>query len=166
VPDTPRHLADRRVTIATVLDGPSLADVRQLFQEYAEWVAIDLSFQDFDREMSSLPGDYVAPTGTLLLALVDGAPAGCVAIRAIDATRCEMKRLHVRRAFQGMGCGRQLAERAIAWARGAGYQSMLLDTLPSMARAQRLYEELGFVDVPAYRFNPVDGARFMALPLR
>ena len=153
------------IHIETVDDGPRLDEVRLLFEEYAVSLAIDLSFQDFARELSTLPGAYAPPRGILLLALIDGAAAGCVAVRPIDDTRCEMKRLHVRPAFQRLGCGRQLAERAMAYAREAGYQAIVLDTLPSMIDAQRLYERLGFTDVPAYRFNPIAGTRFLARAL-
>ncbi len=151
--------------IAPVLEGPRLDDVRQLFEEYAAWIAIDLSFQGFANEVANLPGDYAAPDGTLLLGLVDGCVAGCVGVRRADERGCEMKRLYVRPPFQRSGGGRQLAERAIEWARRAGYRRMLLDTLPSMTGAQRMYEQLGFKDVPAYRFNPIAGARYMELGL-
>jgi ribosomal protein S18 acetylase RimI-like enzyme len=139
--------------------------VRALLREYAGWVAVDLSFQGFAEELAGLPGEYVAPDGTLLLCVVSTAAAGCIAVRRWQADTCEMKRLYVRPHFRGYGCGLFLAERAIKWASGRGYKDMVLDTLPSMTAAQRLYERLGFTDVAPYRFNPVPGARFMALRL-
>jgi ribosomal protein S18 acetylase RimI-like enzyme len=151
--------------IDSVFDGPRLDDVRQLFGEYAAGLGIDLSFQSFATELANLPGGYAAPDGTLLLSLIDGAAAGCVAVRRVEARVCEMKRLYVRPQFQGRGYGGRLAEHAIAWARAAGYDRMLLDTLPSMVEAQRMYERLGFRDVPAYRFNPIPGTRYMELRL-
>jgi putative acetyltransferase len=153
------------IELVTVQDGPRLDEVRRLFQEYADSLAVDLSFRDFAGELAALPGEYAPPGGTLLLASIDGAAIGCVGIRRTDDTRCEMKRLFVRPASQRSGCGRQLAEHAIEWAGGAGYAQMLLDTLPTMTGAQRMYERLGFRDVPAYRFNPIAGTRFMALAL-
>lgn len=148
-----------------VTGGADLVAVRELFKEYADWVGVDLSFQGFEEELAGLPGDYVAPAGTLLLGVVGGAAAGCIAVRQWRGTDCEMKRLFVRAAFRGSGCGVFLAERAIEWARAAGYERMVLDTLPSMASAQRLYERLGFRDIPAYRFNPIAGTRYMARSL-
>ncbi len=148
-----------------VFEGPMLEEVRALFREYATSLAIDLSFQRFGEELAGLPGEYAAPHGTLLLGRVGGAAAGCVAVRRWKDRACEMKRLYVRDSFKGQGCGRVLAEHAVAWARRAGYERMLLDTLPSMAAAQRLYEGLGFRDVASYRFNPVAGTRYMELRL-
>jgi GNAT superfamily N-acetyltransferase len=147
------------------ISGPDLEEVRTLFTEYAEWVAVDLSFQGFAEELAGLPGEYVAPHGTLLLGVVDGAPAGCVGVRRWRSGVCEMKRLYTRSTFRGHGCGLFLAKQAIGWAAGAGYERMVLDTLPSMTTAQGLYERLGFRDISPYRFNPVPGTRFMELQL-
>jgi len=139
-------------------------EVRRLFREYAAWVGVDLSFQGFEREVEELPGDYVAPAGVLLVAEVDGEVAGCVAARRWCTGVCEM-RLFVREAFRGAGCGRALVESIVAWAPAAGYARILLDTLPAMDRAQRLYAGLGIREAAPYRFNPVPGARFLELVL-
>ena len=151
--------------IQTATDA-DLPELRRLFTEYAAWVGVDLSFQDFDRELAELPGDYVAPRGVLLLARVDGGVAGCVAAHAWGPGVGEMKRLFVREAFRGAGCGRALVERLIAWAREAGYERIRLDTLPVMDRAQDLYRRFGFREIGPYRSNPVPGARFLELTLR
>jgi putative acetyltransferase len=143
-----------------------IAVARRLFEEYAAWIAIDLSFQNFAQELRLLPGEYAPPQGALFLAWADARPAGCVAVRRIDDDDCEMKRLYVRDAFRGVSAGERLAREAIEWARAAGYRQMRLDTLPSMRAAHKLYERLGFVETPAYRFNPVEGTRFLALSLR
>ncbi len=142
-----------------------IAVARRLFEDYAAWVGIDLSFQNFEEELKGLPGEYAPPRGALFLAWADARPAGCIAVRPIDDRDCEMKRLYVRDAFRGLSVGERLAREAIEWARAAGYERMLLDTLPSMRSAHRLYERLGFIEIPAYRFNPVEGARFLALSL-
>ena len=142
-----------------------LAEVKRLFEEYSVWIGIDLSFQNFAQELSGLPGDYRAPRGTLLIGRAGPLAAGCVAVRRIDKGDCEMKRLFVRDGFRGLGAGEALARAAIGFARQAGYRRMLLDTLPSMSAAHALYARLGFAEVEAYRYNPVAGARFMALSL-
>jgi putative acetyltransferase len=153
------------VEIAPALSEADVEAVRALLLEYQASLGVDLSFQDFAGEVAALPGAYAPPSGTLLLARRDSAVLGCVGVRPLDSGRCEMKRLYVRPSGRGLGLGRFLAERAVAYARAAGYRQMLLDTLPTMRDAQALYERLGFVDVPAYRANPVAGTRFLALDL-
>ena len=152
-----------RIRLAT--GEGDIAVAKRLFEDYAAWIAIDLSFQNFDEELRRLPGDYAPPGGALFLAWAEGTPAGCVAVRRFDEKDCEMKRLYVRDSFRGLKAGERLAQEAIAWAKAAGYRRMLLDTLPPMRAAHRLYERLGFTEIPAYRFNPVEGTRFMARSL-
>ena len=146
------------VSIITVAaPGPDLDAVRDLFLEYAGSLNFNLCFQDFESELEGLPGACSPPAGTLLLAYVNGAAAGCIGVRSLAAGCCEMKRLYVRPQHRGTQLGRQLAERAIAFARGAGYRSMVLDTLPQMVAATRLYRELGFVRcAPYYDNTPVN----------
>jgi putative acetyltransferase len=139
--------------------------VRLLFEEYAASLGVDLGFQDFDRELAELPGEYLPPAGRLLLALAPE-PAGCVALRPFEPEVCEMKRLYVRPAYRGTGLGLRLAEAIVAAGREAGYQWMRLDTLPTMAAARGLYEALGFVEIEAYRPNPVHGTTYFELRLR
>jgi ribosomal protein S18 acetylase RimI-like enzyme len=133
-----------------------LEAVRTLFREYAQGLGVDLSFQDFDAELA----DPVRFYELVLLA-----PGGCVALRRVDDETCEMKRLYVRPAARGSGLGRALAEAVIAHARARRYERMLLDTLPTMTRARSLYASLGFREIDAYRFNPIEGTSFLELQL-
>ena len=153
------------IEITEARDPAAIAAARTLFQQYQKALDIDLSFQGFASELDTLPGDYASPRGRLLLARDGDAVAGCVAMRPLTRDTCEMKRLYVTPRFRATGVGRLLAERVIAEARAAGYTRMYLDTLPMMASAQRLYESLGFRDIPAYRDNPIAGARFLGLDL-
>ena len=140
--------------------------VRSLFLEYAESLGFSLCFQSFDLEIAELPGKYAPPAGSLLIGLVDGAIAGCVALRPLSAEVCEMKRLYVRPAFRRSGLGRELAVAIIAQARELGYRSIRLDTVPDrMASAVHLYKSLGFEEIPAYYDNPIPGALYLELRL-
>ena len=143
--------------------------VRAIFREYATTLAVDLCFQGFEEELAQLPGQYAAPRGALLLALVDGELAGCCALRPLDgvdySNACEMKRLYVRPTYRGLRLGRMLAEGTLDAARLAGYDAILLDTLDDMESARALYEELGFVDIPPYYYNPIAGAHYLKADL-
>jgi len=145
--------------------GRAVESVRALFQEYQAGLGVDLCFQNFAEELAQLPGAYAPPAGRLYLALQKHEPAGCVALRPLQHATCEMKRLYVRPVYRGCGIGRMLAEHALGEARAIGYERVVLDTLPAMHEAQALYTDLGFVETDAYTFNPVDGARFLALDL-
>jgi putative acetyltransferase len=145
--------------------GENLKIIRKLFEEYAESLGFDLSFQNFNEELATLPGEYALPTGCLLFAMYKNEAAGCVALRWIDKTICEMKRLFVRPQFQRKGIGRALAEAVIERAKKAGYKQMRLDTARTMDAARGLYESLGFEEIEAYRYNPLKGAIFMELSL-
>ena len=152
-------------------DTPELLHAtREIFREYAATLDVDLCFQGFEIELASLPGPYAGPAGTLVLALVDGALAGCGALRALPDVdypdACEMKRLYVRRAFRRFGLGRLLTQRLIDHAAQTGYSTLLLDTLDDMEAARELYASLGFVEIPPYYFNPVPGAHYLMRDLR
>jgi ribosomal protein S18 acetylase RimI-like enzyme len=142
---------------------------RAIFQEYAGSLQVDLCFQGFDNELQSLPGEYAEPRGALLMAWVDGALAGCCALRPLDSSdysnAAEMKRLYVRPAFRGLGLGRQLTEAILDAARKAGYSCVLLDTLDDMESARALYEDLGFEEIPPYYHNPFAGAHYLKVDI-
>lgn len=142
---------------------------REIFREYAQGLGVDLCFQGFEEELAGLPGDYAEPRGALLLARVDGAVAGCCALRPLDSSdyagAAEMKRLYVRKAFRGFGLGRQLAEAVLDAARQAGYDCVLLDTLDDMEAARALYEDLRFEPIEPYYHNPIPGAHYLKVDL-
>src|SRR2546430_7036990 len=91
-----------------------IAQVRELFLEYADSLGFSLCFQSFDQELASLPGNYAPPDGRLLLAEYRDQLAGCVALHKLDSEVCEMKRLYLRAQLRGRGVGRALAEAVIA----------------------------------------------------
>ena len=151
----------------TAKDTEALEQVRQYFRNYAGWLGVDLSYQNFDQEMASLPGAYETPDGRLFFAEVDGRPAGCVGVRPLPGSEgvCEMKRLYVTPEERGHGVGAALALAAIKAAKEIGYRKLIIDTLPSMRMAVKLYRELGFTEAPSYYQTPVEGTMFLALDL-
>jgi len=156
-------------SLTEIIRAQSSVDIdqaRELFKEYAAWLEIDLCFQNFDKELAGLPGDYAPPDGRLLLAIEDERIAGCVALRKIGESICEMKRLFLRPEFRGQGLGRNLVEAILSEAKQIGYKRMRLDTLPpKMNDAIALYRSLDFKEIEPYYRNPVPGAKFMELEL-
>lgn len=157
------------ITLRIAESATDLEAIRALFVDYQADLGIDLCFQGFEQELQGLPGDYAAPGGILLLATVDGAPAGCCAFRPLTSSdhlnACEMKRLFVRRAYRGFGLGRLLVEQTMSRAGLAGYTTMLLDTLSDMESARALYEDAGFVEIAPYYHNPLPGAHYLLADL-
>jgi GNAT superfamily N-acetyltransferase len=156
--------------IKEALADPEISQARTLIQEYAMTPGVEACMQDFEREIASLPGLYGRPTGRLLLAVshdpagVDE-PIGCVGLRKLEKSICEMKRLYVRPGFRKEGVGQVLVENLIEDARAIGYAKMRLDTLPIMHEAHALYRRFGFVEIGAYLKNPTPNALCFELAL-
>ena len=151
--------------IVDATDPPRLDDVRRLFRDYADWIGVDLGFQDFEQELATLPGKYAPPQGRLLLLVRAEQAVGCIALRRFDAHSGEVKRLYVRPAERGRGLGKALAGAIVEAAREIGYRRLMLDTLEPMVEARELYRSFGFTEVPAYYANPLPGAIYMELRL-
>ncbi len=151
------------IRIVPARTAVQIAAARELIAEYAAALGRDLSFQGFAEELAGLPGEYAPPRGCLLLARVEGAPAGCVALRAQQGDVAEMKRLYVRPAYRKLGLGERLARAILSEARARGYRRVRLDTLPEMAPARALYRRLGFRPIPPYYESPITGTSFLEL---
>jgi ribosomal protein S18 acetylase RimI-like enzyme len=138
-----------------------MEEARQLFIEYARSLNVDLSFQNFAEELEELPKRYGPPDGLIIIAYVDGKSAGCAALHRLSEEICEMKRLYVREDFRDLGIGKKLIAVILAEAVKLNYRFIRLDTLPTMGKAQSLYESFGFYDVDPYVYNPIPGTRFL-----
>jgi GNAT superfamily N-acetyltransferase len=148
------------VDIRQAATTQELAQIRQLFRQYYAWLAdehgIDMSYQGIEAELASLPGNYAAPRGRLLLLYETGDAAGCGAFRPIDEKICELKRMYVKPEFRGQGLGRAIAIRLLEEARLCGYEIARLDTATFLKEAQALYRSLGFRVIGPYYQVPDD----------
>jgi putative acetyltransferase len=140
---------------------PDYAVVAELMRAFIRWhydrhaadrAMIDSYFDEvaYEKELRGLPGCYAPPNGALLVAEADGNVVGCVALKRLDESRCEMKRLFVDASVHGTGAGEALACAVIDRARSLGYSEMMLDTGPKQFEAQGLYRKLGFCDAEPY----------------
>ncbi|NBI09385.1 GNAT family N-acetyltransferase [Colidextribacter sp. OB.20] len=158
------------VTIIPAYEHP--LEIGSLFSEYTQALIAGepsfsgyLSLQNYEEEVRHLEQKYGPPWGRLYLALCDGEPAGCVGLRRMDEQNCEMKRLYVRPQYRDKHIGGRLVQRVIADARTIGYSHMLLDTLPFLDSAIRMYRALGFCEIERYNDNPIDSCIYMKLDL-
>ncbi len=138
---------------------------KKLMREYAADIGVDLAFQDFENECNNMATQYANPEGAFVIAYHNDHPIGCFGIRKIDNSTCELKRMYLRQEVRRQGLGERLLTIAIQTAAGLEYQLMRLDTLPSMTSAIRLYKKLGFKEIEPYRFNPIEGSKFMEIDL-
>ena len=158
----------REIMIHAARVDRDLKDAKDLFTAYSAWLDVDLTFQDFGRELDTLPGKYAAPNGEILIARDgDGRAIGCVALRPLGADGengeiCEMKRLYVVPQGRKIGLGQGLVNSILDVAKKAGYKEMRLDTLSTMTQAISLYEKCGFERVAAYYDTPLKNTIFLA----
>jgi len=154
------------ITFAQAVSAADIAVARTLFKEYEQSIGVSLCFQNFDQELANLPGDYAPPSGRLLLVRVDDQIAGCIALRKLDDSTSEMKRLYLRPEFRGRGLGEPIVQTLIHEAKLIGYSKIRLDTIPGrMDQAINLYRSIGFKEIPAYYDTPFDDTLYMELDL-
>ena len=135
-----------------------LVDLEPVFRHY-------LDLQEFQYECQELQEKYGLPGGRLYIAYWKRQVAGCIALKQIDEATCEMKRLYVRPQFGGKKIGESLVKTILNDAAEIGYQSMVLDTFPSLDKAIHLYEKLGFYRIPPYSNSPVPDTVYMKFDL-
>jgi putative acetyltransferase len=134
---------------------------KKLFEEYTLSLNVDLSFQNFSKELETIQIQYGKPEGALLLACDRNVFVGCSGIRKLDDETAELKRMYVKNEYRGYQIGASLLQRSIELARELGYKRIRLDTLQNMTKAQQLYSAFGFYEIPSYRFNPLPGTVYM-----
>jgi ribosomal protein S18 acetylase RimI-like enzyme len=153
------------IHIRSVESKDDIEITRELILEYGHLRNFDAAMGDYEKELAELPGEYSTPHGCLLLAFYENDPVGCVALRKIDDDYCEMKRLYVKPEYRGKRIGKALVRKLISEACQKGYKFMRLDNHPWMKEAESLYKSVGFEEIGAYRFNPIEGVKFFELDL-
>jgi GNAT superfamily N-acetyltransferase len=157
---------DHQIEIKEVKNETDFLVAKELILEYVKWLGIDLSFQNFDKEIDTLQVTYGEPDGGLCLALRDNKAVGVAGIKRFDDRECELKRMFVQPGSRGFGIGKLILTRCIEIAKKLNYDTIKLDTADFMKSAVKLYIDNGFVEIPAYRYNPYDEARYFELNLK
>jgi GNAT superfamily N-acetyltransferase len=118
----------------------------------------------FDNE-PELPLAYQPPHGDVLVAYLDGEPAGTVAIYRMDRSYCELKSMFVASEYRMKGVAAALCEAVIRLAKAQGYRTVRLTTGIRQTAARHLYERLGFRTVPPWDTHPPDGYDYFELDI-
>lgn len=114
-----------------------------------------LEFEDMD----DIQSHYSGSTGAFLVLTDDGKVVGTGAIRCLDDSTCELKRMWFLKEYRGRGLGKQMAQMLLDSAKQMGYKRVRLDTSPTLEQAVGLYRKLGFHDIKRYNNGP--GTLFM-----
>ncbi len=153
-------------TIRAAETGDDYAALGALVRQYVSALPFELDFQDIEAELAALEQEYGPPGGAALLVERAGVAVGCAGIHPFEPPAvAELKRMFLLPVVRGRGLGRLLAEAAIERARELGYRSLRLDTVEELEAARAVYASLGFVEIAAYRHNPLPSARFYELSL-
>tara|TARA_B100001250_G_scaffold277798_1_gene240258 strand:- start:507 stop:992 length:486 start_codon:yes stop_codon:yes gene_type:complete len=136
-----------------------------LFIEYARSLNFSLSFQNFEKELDTLPGKYTMPEGCIILARDNLDPIGCIGMRPLDNRTCEIKRLYLKPDYRGNGLGKILAKKILEYCLEMEYIKVYLDTTSRMESALSIYKSLGFIETSPYYENPLPDVIFFELNL-
>ena len=149
-------------------------DAKALILEYVNWLGVHggpkvkalLDSQNFDKELDTLSTTYSAPDGGLTLALHNNKPVGVAGIKKFSEDICEVKRMFVLPECRGMGVGKLLLAECIEIAKDLHYETIKLDTANFMNSAIKLYIDKGFFEIPPYRENLHEDAKYFELHLK
>ncbi len=156
-----------------IVCGYDLKDeIKSLFTEYTEYLVKNdskfkeyLEIQKYDDEVEHLENKYGLPWGRLYIAYYENQVAGCIALRKLNDKECEMKRLYVIPEFRNKGIAKTLVEKIVSDAKEIGYSNMLLDTLPFLQTAIKMYKKMGFYEIECYNNSPMEDSIYLKLDL-
>ncbi len=143
---------DRIELIALPPDAP---EARHCMSEYFNELKRRLGMT-FDLEEALTDGiDAMrAPHGSFIVAISDGQPIGCAALKAQSTDWAEVKRVWVSPAARGLGLARRLMAEIEAQTHARAIPLLRLDTNHGLPEALALYRRLGWTEIPRYNDNP------------
>lgn len=92
--------------------------------------------------------ELATPRSGFWLAYVAGQLVGCFAVRPLNNTTAELKRLYVRSPWRNQGIGKQLLATAESAAIAWDYTHLCLETGAAQSASIHLYMQAGFKPVP------------------
>src|SRR4051794_32514210 len=108
---------ENKIRLKLARTAADFLEAKKLIFEYAEWLAFDLSFQNFNDEINTLPETYGDKNGGLFIATKNGEPVGVAGIKRFSDKECEVKRMFVQTGSRGFGIGKLLLTACIELAK-------------------------------------------------
>lgn len=145
----------RNARMEVVETDPDSPGARTCLEAY--YAELDRRFEHGFRVEDSRdppPDDIRPPRGAFLVALADGQPVGCVALKRVDDTTAEVKRLWVADAVRGRGVARRLMDRLEALAAERGVRILRLDTNRVLTEARDMYRAWGWTEIDRFNDDP------------
>lgn len=145
-----------RASFVTIADeSPRSADGRWCREQYFAELArrFDGGFDTATGDPSD-SADLLPPSGSFLVARLDGEPVGCGGLKTLDRETGEVKRVWTAESARGIGVAGRIMQRLEELAKEQGFARLRLDTNRSLTEAQALYRKLGYHEIGRYNDNP------------
>ena len=148
-----RLLAAASITVNE--EAPNTSEARQCLAHYFDELAARFE-NGFDQAKgnATTEDEFVPPRGSFVIARLDGSPVGCAALRMVDATTAEIKRMWVAPSARGLGVARRILHKLEAMAPDFGAKAVCLDTNRALKEAQSLYRREGYEEIGRFNDNP------------
>jgi len=133
-------------------DGPGAQElvpqyVAEIRAMYPDWTP--------DAPPRLTPEDVEPPKGRWLVAYRDSKPVGCAALKRLDPTTAEIKRVYVAPEARGRGVARALLARLEEIAREVGDSTLRMDSGAKQAASVALFSSIGYEQIADYNGNAV-----------
>jgi|SRR3989344_2855412 len=102
---------------------------------------------EWDKDLANIEGVYINNKGEFFVVTVDGKLVGMGALRNVDETTAEIKRMRVEPSLQGKGIGKLILDKLVERAKELGYKELVLDVAEIQEAARHLYESRGFLEI-------------------
>ncbi|CAG0965975.1 MAG: MarR family transcriptional regulator [Rhizobiaceae bacterium] len=145
----------RAGAVEITIEPAGSADARWCLQQYYSELAKRFD-EGFDPSVGSTFGedDATPPAGWFLVARSGGEAVGCGALKRLDDTTGEIKRVWTAASARGLGVASRIMDRLEAQACAAGFKKVLLDTNRALVEAHALYSNRSYREIGRYNDNP------------
>lgn len=133
-------------------------DLREVAWDHADSVALRSAQRAELTERYGTPDSEPGPAPTandvdyLVVAYRDDQPVGCGALRPIDESHGEVKRMFVAPAHRGTGVSTTILAQLETVARSRGWTRLVLETGDRQPDAIRFYEREGYARIPNFGY--------------